>query len=158
MRIVNANDVEELQWESPSGRFRGAGRQLSEALGREPDSTDLRKRHPFDVELARILPGTVPFPFHAHSAQWEFYHVVSGTGTVRDDSGTHAIGPGDTFLFKPGEAHQLASDAMSEIVLLVVADNPIGEACFYPDSGTWSVPLPDRQIIRGERTTYEDEL
>ena len=77
MRIVNTNDIEELEWSSPSGKFKGAGKQVSEALGRVPRSTDLMERHPFDVEIARLPPGAMPCPYHSHSAQWEFFHVIS---------------------------------------------------------------------------------
>ena len=156
MRIVNANDVPELTWSSPNGRYRGAGKQLSEALGRDPNSHDLLQRHPFDVEIARLPAGSIPYPFHAHSAQWEFYHVLSGRGRVRDAEGTTPIGPGDTFLCKPGEAHQLFSDGPEDLIVFVVADNPVGEAHYFPDSQKWSVPLPERRIIRSEPLDYFD--
>src|SRR5882762_3746814 len=68
---------------SPKGKFAGAGKEISEALGRKPRSTDLMERHPFDVEIIRIEPGKAGYPFHLHSAQWEFYHVISGAGAVR---------------------------------------------------------------------------
>ncbi len=156
MRIVNTNDVPELTWSSPNGRYHGAGKQLSEALGRDPGSLDLLKRHPFDVELTRLPAGAIPFPFHAHSAQWEFYHVLSGQGRVRDDEGMTPIGPGDTFLCKPGEAHQIFSDGPGDLIVFVVADNPIGEAHYYPDSKKWGVPLPERRMIRSDALAYYD--
>ncbi len=53
MRKVNTNDIDELTWSSPSGKFSGAGKQIAEALGRKPTSTDLKELHPFDVELPR---------------------------------------------------------------------------------------------------------
>ncbi|MDQ6941586.1 MAG: cupin, partial [Candidatus Eremiobacteraeota bacterium] len=71
MRKVNTNEIDELTWSSPKGTFFGAGKQVSEALGRVPQSMNLDERHPFDVEIARLPPGTTPFPFHSHSAQWE---------------------------------------------------------------------------------------
>ena len=70
----------ELTWSSPKGKFSGAGKEISEALGRKPESTDLNERHPFDVEILRIQPGKAPYSYHSHSAQWEFYHVISGSG------------------------------------------------------------------------------
>ena len=57
MRKINTRDVAEETWSSPQGKFRGAGKGISEALGRDPLSTDLKKRHPFDVEITRIGPG-----------------------------------------------------------------------------------------------------
>src|ERR1700750_439865 len=103
MRKVNTNNMEERVWSSPKGKFAGAGKEVSEALGRKPNSTDLMERHPFDVEIVRIAPGKIPYPFQRHSQQWEFYHVISGTGQVRHKDGMTPIAPGDAFLFKPNE-------------------------------------------------------
>jgi mannose-6-phosphate isomerase-like protein (cupin superfamily) len=153
---VNTNDIDELTWDSPKGQFKGAGKQVSEALGRKPTSRDLNERHPFDVEILRISPGTTPCPYHSHSAQWEFYHVISGTGAVRHEGGMTPIVAGDAFVFKPGEAHQLHNDGSQDLILYVVADNPIGESHYYPDSRKWGVGSPERRIIRSEPLDYFD--
>ena len=79
MHKVNTTKMAELTWSSPKGKFSGAGKEISEALGRKPESTDLNERHPFDVEILRIPPGKAPYSYHSHSAQWEFYHVISGS-------------------------------------------------------------------------------
>ncbi len=156
MQKVNTNKMEELSWSSPRGKFAGAGKQVSEALGRKPQSTDLMERHPFDVEIARIPAGQTNCPYHSHSAQWEFYHVISGRGIVRHKDGTTAIEPGDAFLFKPGEPHQLTNHGKEDLVLYVVADNPLGESCHYPDSQKWIVRSPERRLIRSEPLDYYD--
>jgi uncharacterized cupin superfamily protein len=156
-RKVNVAEVREVTWRSPKGKYSGAGKEISEALGRKPASTDLHERHPFDVEIARLAPGTTPCPFHSHSAQWEFYHVISGHGRVRDGDGMTTIGPGDAFLFKPGEAHQLFNDGPDDLLLFVVADNPIGESCYYPDSDKWGVESPDAYVRRGPVDYYDGE-
>jgi uncharacterized cupin superfamily protein len=114
------------------------------------------ERHPFDVEMVRIAPGKTPYPFHLHSAQWEFYHIIYGTGGVRHKDGTTPIGPGDAFLFKPNEPHQLFNDGAQDLVLYVVADNPIGESTYYPDSKKWGVRSPERRVFRGEGLEYYD--
>ena len=150
------HEIEELAWTSPKGKFAGFGRQVSEALGRVPTSTDTLERHPFDVEILRVPPGHAPYPYHAHSAQWEFYHVVSGTGSVRHDQGVTPVEPGDAFLFKPGEAHQIVNDGSDDLVFYCVADNPIGESCYYPDSRKWLVRSPERRLIRSEPLDYFD--
>jgi uncharacterized cupin superfamily protein len=156
MLKVNTNDLPELTWGSPKGRFGGAGKQVSEALGRNPLSTDLNERHPFDIEICRVPPGKLHCPYHSHSAQWEFYHVISGCGTVRHSGGSTEIEPGDAFIFKPGEAHQLANNGSEDLVLYVVADNPIGESCHYPDSDKWLVRSPERRLLRGDKLDYYD--
>jgi uncharacterized cupin superfamily protein len=154
MRKVNTNHLAEETWSSPKGNFSGAGKEVSEALGRKPKSTDLRERHPFDVEICRIPPGKSAYPYHSHSAQWEFYHVISGKGLVRHQDGTTQIEPGDAFIFEPGEPHQISSDSSGDLVLYVVADNPIGESNYYPDSNKWAVHSPERKIVRAANQDY----
>src|SRR5262249_804944 len=156
MRKVNTNELHEESWSSPKGKFAGAGKQVSEALGRKPGSTDLKERHPFDVEICRIPRGKSAYPYHSHSAQWEFYHVISGKGVVRDQGGTTPVVPGDAFLFEPGQPHQITSDSAEDLILYVVADNPIGESTHYPDSNKWAVRSPERKLVRaGHQDYYE---
>jgi uncharacterized cupin superfamily protein len=156
MQKINTNNLPEFSWSSPKGKFAGAGKEVSEALGRDPSSTDLKKRHPFDIEILRIPPGKAPYPYHSHSAQWEFYHVISGSGKVRHHDGTTDIEPGDAFLFQPDEPHQLLNDGTQDLVVYVVADNPIGESNYYPDSKKWSVRSPERKVIRSGGLDYFD--
>jgi uncharacterized cupin superfamily protein len=156
MQKVNTNQLREENWSSPKGKFVGASKAVSEALGRKPSSTDLNERHPFDVEILRVPPGQTPYLYHSHSAQWEFYHVISGAGTVRHEGGRTPIVAGDAFIFKPGEPHQIINNSAGDLVIYVVADNPIGESCHYPDSGKWLVRSPDKRLMRGEDLEYYD--
>ncbi len=156
MHKVNSNDLEELVWSSPKGKFAGAGKEISEALGRIPTSMNLDERHPFDVEILRVPPGKAPYPYHSHSAQWEFYHVISGKGLARHEGGTTPIASGDAFVFKPGEPHQLVNDGAEDLLVYVVADNPIGETYHFPDSDKWVVRSPERRVIRSEGLDYFD--
>ena len=154
MRKINTNGLAEFSWSSPKGKFVGAGKEISEALGRNSASTDLRERHPFDVEILRVPPGKSPYPYHSHSAQWEFYLVISGTGMVRHADGTSAIETGDAFLFEPGQPHQLINDSPEDLILYVVADNPFGESNYFPDSQKWIVRSPERRAIRSDVVDY----
>ncbi len=156
MRKVNTNLLEEVAWTSPQGKFAGAGKEVSEALGREPQSTDVMKRQPFDVEILRIPPGKTPYPFHSHSAQWEFYHVLAGTGQVRHQDGLTPLEPGDAFIFEPGQPHQLINNSTQDLIIYVVADNPFGESCHYPDSQKWLVRSPERRLLRSDALKYYD--
>jgi len=156
MKKVNTNNMAELTWSSPKGKFGGAGKEVSEELGRKPDSTDLMERHPFDVEILRLAPGQTPYPYHSHSIQWEFYHVISGRGIVRHEGGTTEITEGDAFLFRPGEAHVLTNNSDRDLIVYVVADNPMGESCYYPDSQKWIVQSPQKRLMRSEPLDYYD--
>lgn len=156
MRIVNTNELEEDKWSSPNGAFGTASKNVSEALGRKPTSTDLLERHPFDLEILRIPAGKKAYPYHLHGAQWELYHVMSGRGKVRHEGGTSPIGPGDAFIFKPREPHQLINDGTEDMVIHVIADNPINESCYYPDSKKWIVYVPERRLMRSEPLDYFD--
>ena len=156
MLKVNTNELPEDAWRSPKGKFVGAGKQVSQALGRDGRSTDLMRRHPFDVEILRVPPGETPYPYHSHSAQWEFYHIIAGSGRVRHADGETPVVAGDAFLFKPGEPHQITNDGATDLIVYVVADNPMGESCHYPDSGKWSVPIPERRLLRSEPLDYFD--
>ena len=156
MLKVNTHHLTEEPWSSPKGKFAGAGQEVSEALGRKPGSMDLNERHPFDVEICRLAPGQTPYPYHSHSAQWEFYHVISGKGIVRHQDGVTEIEDGDAFIFKPNEPHQITNNGDVDLVLYVVADNPIGETWYYPDSQKWGVPIPTRTVIRSKALDYYD--
>ena len=45
-----------------------------------------------------------------------------------------------------------------DLVLYVIADNPIGESVYYHDSKKWMVRSPERRVFRGEPLEhYEGE-
>lgn len=145
-----------MHWESPKGDFEGYSRQISEALGRDPQSTDAMKRHPFDLGIVRVPPHKKNFPYHAHSAQWELYLVISGSGLARDEAGTTQVTKGDAFIYCPGEAHQLINDTDDDLTLYVIADNPFNDTTYYPDSNKWSVKIPERRLVSSEALGYFD--
>ena len=158
MQKVNLKEIKERERQSPNGKFGRRSKDISVALGREPESLDLVKRHPFDLALVSIPQGQSLCPYHSHSAESELYLVVSGHGRVRDKGGWTDVGPGDAFFFAPGEAHQLSNAAEEDFVYYVIADNPRGDACFYPDSGKFAVCKEglEEVIVKGQETDYFD--
>lgn len=80
MRKVNIAEIAEQERRSPAGKYHKFVKDISIALGRESNSLDLVKRHPFDVAQVRIQPGKSYCPYHGHSAETEFYIVVAGRG------------------------------------------------------------------------------
>jgi uncharacterized cupin superfamily protein len=158
MRKVNLKDVPEQERKSPKGKFHKFVQDISIALGRESESLDLAKRHPFDLARIRIPKGKSYCPYHSHSAESELYLVISGRGSIRDRNGTTEVGAGDTFFFGPGEAHQLNNAGNEDFVYYVIADNPRGDCCYYPDSGKWAVTVEGLEeiIVKGKKADYYD--
>ncbi len=74
---------------------------------------------------------------------------------MRYDGGTVEIGSGDAFLFKPN-GHEIVNNRATDLILYLVADNPIGESCHYPDSRKWAVKAPEYRVIRGKALDYYD--
>jgi len=159
MKKVNINEIKEEPWQSPGGKYEAHFKGISVALGRDSGSLDLSERHGFDLEITRVPPGKHNFPYHAHAAQWELYLVISGKGSVRDRDGTSEVVTGDAFIFGPNEAHQLSNTGNEDFVYYVIADNPIAESSYYPDSRKWKAnksSAADRVVIKGSETDYFD--
>jgi uncharacterized cupin superfamily protein len=85
--------------------------------------------------------------------------VISGKGSVRHKDGTTEVVIGDAFIFGPDEPHQITNSGDEDLLYYVVADNPIGESAYYPDSGKWKVnksSSADRVVVKGKETDYFD--
>src|SRR5438445_3424353 len=163
MRKVNLKDIEERERQSPKGKFGRRSKDISVALGRDPESLDLAKRHPFDLALVSIPKGKSLCPYHSHSSESELYLVVSGRGSIRDQTGSTIVTAGDAFFFGPGEAHQLTNAGDEDFAYYVIADNPrsggaVGDSCYYPDSGKWAVVKENGEevVVKGTESDYFD--
>lgn len=156
MRKASLKDIEEQERQSPKGKFGAAYKEISLALGRDRSSLDLSKRHPFDLAMVRIPKGKSLCPYHSHGAESELYLVVSGQGSIRDKDGSTIVTAGDAFFFGPGEAHQVTNAGDDDFVYYVIADNPRGDSCFYPDSDKWAVQTEggEEVIVKGKETDY----
>src|SRR6266478_2353602 len=140
MRKVNWKDVKEQERQSPKGEFGRRSKDVSVALGRDPESLDLMKRHPFDLALVSIPKGKSLCPYHSHSSESELYLVVSGRGSIRDKDGSTIVAGDEDFVY------------------YVIADNPRGDSCHYPDSGKFAVWKEgmDEVTVKGKETDYFD--
>jgi uncharacterized cupin superfamily protein len=158
MHKVNIKDVEWQDRHSPKGKFGRRAKNISVALGRDPQSLDLAKRWPFDLALVSIPKGKLYCPYHSHSSESEMYLVVSGKGSVRDKNGSTIVEAGDAFFFGPGEAHQLSNAGEEDFIYYVIADNPRGDTCHYPDSGKFAVVKEGNEevIVKGTDADYFD--
>jgi hypothetical protein len=60
------------------------------------------------------------------------YHVVGGYGKVCDESGLTSIEKGARHPFQTAKAHQIIKDSDNDLIVYVVADNPISESVYLP--------------------------
>lgn len=155
MHHVHVSAVPEEEQRSPFGKFHSFPRNLSLALGGQRNVGLWGGGHPFDLQIRRLPPGAAVCPFHSHLAQWELLYVLAGSGTVRVADGTHAIRAGEVFVHPPGSAHQLINSSDRDLEVLIVADNPPLDACYYPDSNKWGL-RPPGVFFRLNETEYFD--
>lgn len=82
--------------------------------------------------------------------------VVSGTGVVRRNDETFEVGAGDAFVQPPTTAHQIRNPSETEdLIYYVIADNPVSDPVYYPDSDKWLI-RPPRVLGRMTEASYYD--
>lgn len=146
MNRVNLADIGPEDSASPKGRYHRVRLNIAAALAAKRNGSPSPDQCPFDVELVRVPPRAANWPYHAHSTQWEFYLIVSGRGQVRTPQGRFDVREGDCVLHPPGEAHQLTNTGAVDLMYYVIADNPAGDACHYPDSDKWMLPRQSKSV------------
>src|SRR4051812_36753162 len=155
MKHIHLDSVPWEELPSPTGKFHSFCKNVSIAMD-APRNTGLwGGGHPFDVQIRRIPPGAAVCPFHSHLAQSELYVVRTGNGTVRAGNETHAVKTGDVFFHPPGEPHQLINSSQTDLEVLIVADNPPLDGCYFPDSKKWLLRPPGK-IFRMVECDYFD--
>jgi uncharacterized cupin superfamily protein len=155
MKRINLLVVPTDECRSPKGRFRLFSQDISAAMRQGNGDSSRTTPWPFEVELVRLPPRAVNWPYHSHSAQWEFYIIISGRGQVRTPAGTAEVREGDYILHPPGEAHQLINTGATDLIYYIIADNPASDVCHYPDSNKLKVPGQGK-LLRVQPTEYYD--
>jgi len=155
MKKVHIPSIPEEELKSPTGKYHSFCRNISLALGGIRGTGTWGGGHPFDLQIRRIPPGAAVCPFHSHLGQWELFVVQSGEGTVRAGGETHPVKSGEVFVHPPGEPHQLINSGKADLVVLIVADNPPLDACYYPDSNKWALRPPGK-VFRMTEVGYFD--
>jgi uncharacterized cupin superfamily protein len=154
---MKKTNLAKLKWQkrkSPRGKFHAYSKDLSGAIGDVRNAWP-RRGHPFNLALIKVMPGAAICPFHSHSAQWELFVILSGTGTVRAGKSRHPVKTGDVFMHPPGEAHQLINTGRKPMLLHIIADNPPVDIFHYPDSNKWGT-RPHGKFFRITETPYHD--
>ncbi len=157
MHHVNLSSIPWDEQRSPGGRFQSFCRNVSVALGGIRNGGLWCGGHPFDVQVRRIPAGAAVCPFHSHLAQWELFLVQSGTATVRAGSESQVVSAGMVFVHPPGEPHQITNTGTEDLEILIIADNPQLDACYYPDSNKWGLRPPGKYFRMHEIGYFEGE-
>lgn len=166
-RKLHPDDLPWDHWRSPKGKLHGMGKELSIALGAKRNTPPGLGGHPFDLELNRLLPGERGNPFHFHAAQWEMFIVLEGSATVRAGarpaSGSATAGEsrvlrgGEVVIHPPFEAHDITNTGDTDLLFLLVADNPPADYYRYPESDKWGLREPRINFRPNEVAYYDDE-
>ena len=155
MKKINFSQIPWVEHKSPKGHFHSFYRDTAKPFTKAKTGPKLPGTPPFEVELVRMPPGAKNFPFHSHATEWEYYLIVSGTGTMRAGRRRVKIKPGDCLLNPPGEPHQIINTGKRDLLYYVIANNAPADIWHYPDSNKWGFKTP-RKIFKLTPTPYFD--
>jgi uncharacterized cupin superfamily protein len=112
----------------------------------------------FGAYLDTLEPGAWSGARHWHSAEDEFLYLLSGTATLRDDSGMTDLLPGDAVSWPHGQpnGHHLTNRGDVPARWLIVGSRCKGDICTYPDDGrrqinaatTWRIEAADGSVLK----------
>lgn len=94
----------------------GAGTAIEKRMLAEPGDVP----HVMQFVRATFAPGQVA-PAHAHADWTELFYVESGEGVLTVDGAAHPLRPGVAFTVAPGERHEIAGGADSNLVVVYVS-------------------------------------
>ena len=88
----------------------------------------------YGVSHVTLKPGAWSSQRHWHEGEDEFVVMLSGEAVLVDDSGEHAMRPGDcaSFPMGDGNGHVLQNRSDAECVFIAVGRKGDGD-CHYPD-------------------------
>jgi mannose-6-phosphate isomerase-like protein (cupin superfamily) len=153
MKKINSQEVPETDQGSPHGKYRVFRRHLSVALGGKRDSGTWAGGHPFDLELTRIPAGAANFPLHQHSAQWELYIFLGGSGEMTNGHETLSVQAHDVVICPPEAPHKIVNTGADDLAYYVVADHQPADVVFYPETGKWGIK-PQKKIFEMKEVDY----
>jgi uncharacterized cupin superfamily protein len=107
------------------------------------------------VSLWEIEPGESNMPYHAQHANEELLIVLTGAPTLRTAGGERELQPGDSVLFRRGEAHQLTNRSQEPARFLFIAPLNHPEVIELPDTGRIGVFAGRPTSGRGEFTLFQ---
>ena len=150
--VVRTEDLPGHEWVRDTERFGAVSREAARAIG----ATQL------GYCVVAVDPGKASCPYHFHHSEEEMFHVLRGTGILRqgDEDGEEEIelGPGDFVAFPAGTsiAHQFINRSDEPFVYLAVSNIVKADVCEYPDSNKILVRRTRTILRRDPKLEYFD--
>jgi uncharacterized cupin superfamily protein len=157
MNKVNLAEVPIEHSCSPKGRFRRLRQDISRALTGLNGLGKGGLAQPPDVELVRLPPGAVNWPYHSHTSRWKMVLILSGRGSVRTPGGLAPVHEADCLVHPPGEPHQIQNTGATDLVYYLIANTPPVDVCHYPDTNKWALPGQANPVKIQPSTFYDGE-
>jgi uncharacterized cupin superfamily protein len=93
------------------------------------------------VNIDHVKPNNFSSKYHSHSAQEEFFIILSGSGVLRMNNNEVPVKKGD-FVAKPagdGNAHQFYNTGEDILEIMDIGTVETEDICFYPDEDIFLV-------------------
>ena len=97
------------------------------------------------LTVYEVDPGQATWPYHFELNEEEWLFVIDGELTVRTPSGEQVVRAGDVVCFPVGAdgAHAVRNDgSVTARFAMPSSSAALGDACVYPDSGTFKLDGP----------------
>ena len=150
--VLHLDDVPGEAWAQETGRFGLVGQEVAAVLGTKQ----------LGYCVVTLDPGRASCPYHFHHSEEEMFHVLSGTGVLRQggEEGEEELElrAGDFVSFPAGTgvAHQFINRTDAPFVYLAVSNRVPADVCEYPDSDKLLVRKTGTLVKRGPKLKYFD--
>ncbi len=108
----------------------------------------------FHLEI--VEPRNFSCPYHFHHSEEEFFLVLEGCATLRQNDEFRHVGPGDLIFspLGPKYAHQFYNHTDQPFRFLALSNLAQWDVCEYPDSGKLNVRAQARVFEVGSAVDY----
>jgi uncharacterized cupin superfamily protein len=128
-----------------------------------PRLTNIGNSKHFMFDIRQLDPGKYSFPYHFHRNAEELIMIISGSFTLRSETGFKVIKQGEILFFEMGEssAHQFFNHDTIPCIYLDIRSTIGIDVVEYPDSGKINISpfkeifMKDSQV---EYNTGEDDV
>lgn len=110
MRVVRKEDIS-TPIKNPSGE------EIYDMIGRPPESGGTIRHSVAHV----VIPSGKSSHAHYHKESEETYYILKGVSSMRVDTKTFRLEPGQACLIKPFETHQIFNEGEDDLEFLAVS-------------------------------------